>query len=83
MNKFIVVWRERDGAAVQTFANPDRSPRVFDEGLEPSQHTPEATAVSDELVLLLSSREAFEPRRVTLLDAEKLLGWDISTESTK
>lgn len=79
MSKFIVVWRERDGAAVQTYVNADRSPLVFDDNLEPSEFAPEATAVSDELAMWLASREAFEPHRITLTDAEHLLGWSVAS----
>lgn len=78
MSKFIVVWRDRDGSAVQTFAEPDRSPRIFDEALEPSELAPNHVAVSAELAMLLASREAFEPCRVSLSDAEHLLGWALA-----
>lgn len=73
---FVVVWRAAEGAAVQTFAHPDKTPRVFTDA-----DAPEAADASwveeDVLAVLLENREAFHPKRVRVDTANTLLGWSV------
>jgi hypothetical protein len=75
-DKFIIVWRPAEGAAVQTYAELDKSPRVFT-----SVESPEASAADevdlDTLAVLLENREEFHPKRVKVAAARSLLGWNV------
>lgn len=75
--EFVVVWRSKEGAAVQTYAHPDKSPRVFTD----DDAAPEAEGAQwvdqDTLGVLLANHEAFHPKRVDRATASTLLGWSV------
>lgn len=73
---FVIVWRAVEGAAVQTYANTDKTPRVFSDA---SASEAEGVDAVDEsgLVALLEERAAFEPKRVDRDVAKTLLGWTV------
>lgn len=74
--KFVVVWRAVDGAAVQTYAQPDKTPQVFSDGETPETARAEEVGQA-QLTALLENREAFQHKRVPVALARKLLGWDV------
>lgn len=74
--EFVVVWRAVEGAAVQTFAHPDKKPRVFKDTAAPE--AADAPWVDEKgLGALLEKRETFEPKRVGKSTAKELLGWSV------
>lgn len=73
---FVVVWRDADGAAVQTFAHDDKSPRVFDTTDAPEVQNA-GTAGATKLAGLLEAKDAFEPVRVDVAVARDVLGWTV------
>lgn len=76
MKDVVVVWRAADGGAVQTYANADRSPRVFSDTSAP-ELAGASTVTKDELTSLLETHAPFEPRRVDTRTVTSLLGWDV------
>ena len=76
MRDVVVVWRASEGAAVQTFANPDKSPLVISEASAPELEGAVA-ATKDELTALLESHQPFEKRKVDTRVATSILGWDV------
>lgn len=76
MSSFVVVWRSAEGAAVQTYAHDDKTPRTFTDGDAPETHDVPAVK-RDAFVKLLENREAFEPVRVESSAVQDLLGWAV------
>lgn len=73
---FVVVWRAIEGAAVQTYALSNKSPRPFSD--TSSVEAAGAEEVGEaQLTALLESRDAFKPKRVSAQVAKALLGWDV------
>ena len=76
IEEFVVVWRASEGAALQTYANPDKTPRVFnDAGAVEARDVLWADA--DALTLLLQQRDPFDKCLVGKNDARELLGWTV------
>jgi hypothetical protein len=74
--EFVVVWRAVEGSAVQTYANEDKSPKVFEDPAVPEAAQAEWVD-ADAFSALLANREAFLPKCVTRLVAHEYLGWEV------
>ena len=74
--EFVIVWRHVEGAALQTYANPDKTPRVFD-----NAGATEAEGAlwvdADALTVLLEQRDPFANVLVDRQSARDLLGWAV------
>lgn len=77
MTEYVVVWRAAEGAAVQTFAHPDKSPRVFTDPAAPEAEGADAVDDDGVLAVLLENREEFHPKRIPVQAARDLLGWSV------
>lgn len=76
MKDVVVVWRAAEGAAVQTYAHPDKTPRLFSDASAPELAGVVSTS-KVELVSLLESHLPFDKRKVDARTAASELGWDV------
>jgi hypothetical protein len=76
--EYVIVWRESEGAALQTYAHDtNKAARVFKGTDIPEAQGTEAIDSDDEFEQLLASREPFAATRVPKQTAKKILGWTV------
>lgn len=76
--EFVVIWRDGDSAALQTYAHDtNKAARVFKGHESPEVQGTDVVNDDDALERLLATPGPFEKTRVPKQSAKRVLGWTV------